>query len=66
MRRVGVSRVRLLLLHADDARSTAWREQAQRWMYEQLRREGPWVLLGVIAWIVLLAADVALYAVLLW
>ncbi|CAD0305881.1 hypothetical protein [Xanthomonas hortorum] len=63
---LGLSRVRLLLLDADDARSTAWREEAQRWMDEQLRREGQWVLRGVIAGIVLLAGAIALCAALLW
>ncbi|MCC8553587.1 hypothetical protein [Xanthomonas hortorum] len=63
---LGLSRVRLLLLDADHARSTAWREEAQRWMDEQLRREGQWVLRGVIAGIVLLAAAIALSAALLW
>lgn len=37
---MGVSPVRLLLLDSDSARSTAWRADAQRWMDEQLRREG--------------------------
>ncbi|KQQ78623.1 hypothetical protein ASF73_03630 [Xanthomonas sp. Leaf131] len=62
---LGISRVRLLLLDAD-ARSTAWREEAQRWMDEQLRREGEWVFRGMIAGIVLLAASIALCAALLW
>ncbi|WP_115050666.1 hypothetical protein [Xanthomonas arboricola] len=64
--RLGLSRVRLLLLDAEYARSTAWREEAQRWMDEQLRREGEWVFRGVIAGIVVLAAGIALSAALLW
>ncbi|MCL1500912.1 hypothetical protein M3O57_10960 [Xanthomonas nasturtii] len=63
---LGLSRVRLLLLDADDARSTAWREEAQRWMDEQLRCEGEWVLRGVIAGIVVLAACIGLAAATLW
>ncbi|AVQ08358.1 TPA: hypothetical protein HH295_04270 [Xanthomonas vasicola pv. zeae] len=63
---MGVSRVRLLLLDADDARSTAWREEAQHWMDEQLRREGEWVLRGVIAGIVVLATCIGLAAITLW
>ncbi|NIK02019.1 hypothetical protein [Xanthomonas cannabis] len=63
---LGVSRVRLLLLDADYARSTAWREEAQRWMDEQLRREGEWVFRGVIAGIVLITACIALAAATLW
>ncbi|MEQ7892839.1 hypothetical protein [Xanthomonas arboricola] len=64
--KLGLSRVRLLLLDAEYARSTAWREEAQRWMDEQLRREGEWVFRGVIAGIVVLAACIALCAALLW
>ncbi|KQR12942.1 hypothetical protein VC273_14140 [Xanthomonas nasturtii] len=63
---LGLSRVRLLLLDADYARSTAWREEAQRWMDEQLRREGEWVFRGVIAGIVVLATCIALAAATLW
>ncbi|MEA5122720.1 hypothetical protein [Xanthomonas floridensis] len=63
---LGLSRVRLLLLDADYARSTAWREEAQRWMDEQLRREGEWVFRGVIAGIVVLASCIALAAATLW
>ncbi|MEB1610192.1 hypothetical protein VDQ74_09835 [Xanthomonas campestris pv. campestris] len=64
--KLGLSRVRLLLLDAEYARSTAWREEAQRWMDEQLRREGEWVFRGVIAGIVVLAGCIALCAALLW
>ncbi|MCC4620165.1 hypothetical protein LL965_08715 [Xanthomonas cassavae CFBP 4642] len=63
---LGLSRVRLLLLDADYARSTAWREEAQRWMDEQLRREGEWVFRGVIVGIVVLASCIALTAATLW
>ncbi|MBB4132817.1 hypothetical protein [Xanthomonas sp. 3075] len=63
---LGLSQVRLQLLDPDYARSTAWREEAQRWIDEQLRREGEWVLRGVIAGIVVLAACIALAAALLW
>ncbi|MCC4604043.1 hypothetical protein HG421_15490 [Xanthomonas campestris pv. badrii] len=63
---LGLSRVRLLLLDADYARSTAWREEAQRWMDEQLRREGEWVFRGVIVGIVVLASCIALAAATLW
>ncbi|APP77733.1 hypothetical protein BJD12_09305 [Xanthomonas vesicatoria ATCC 35937] len=61
-----MSRVRLLLLDSDYARSTAWREEAQRWMDEQLRREGEWVFRGVIVGIVVLATCIALAAATLW
>ncbi|PPT77490.1 hypothetical protein XarjCFBP8253_12550 [Xanthomonas arboricola pv. juglandis] len=64
--KLGLSRVRLLLLDAEYARSTAWREEAQRWMDEQLRREGEWVFRGVIGGIAVLAACIALCAALLW
>lgn len=64
--KLGLSRVRLLLLDAEYARSTAWREEAQCWMDEQLRREGEWVFRGVIAGIVVLAGCIALCAALLW
>ncbi len=63
---LGLSRVRLLLLDSDYARSTAWREEAQRWMDEQLRREGEWVFRGVIVGIVVLATCIALAAATLW
>ncbi|MCC8539288.1 hypothetical protein ACI6Q5_14790 [Xanthomonas codiaei] len=63
---LGLSRVRLLLLDADYARSTAWREEAQRWMDEQLRREGEWVFRGVVAGIVVLGSCIALAAATLW
>ncbi|KHL52338.1 hypothetical protein [Xanthomonas cannabis] len=63
---LGLSRVRLLLLDADYARSTAWREEAQRWMDEQLRREGEWVFRGVLAGIVLITACIAVAAATLW
>lgn len=63
---LGLSRVRLLLLDADYARSSAWREEAQRWMDEQLRREGEWVFRGVVGAIVLLAGCIALTAATLW
>ncbi|QHG88466.1 hypothetical protein ACCQ13_17860 [Xanthomonas sp. NCPPB 1638] len=63
---LGLSRVRVLLLDADYARSTAWREEAQRWMDEQLRREGEWVFRGVVGGIVLLAACIALASATLW
>ncbi|PKV14455.1 hypothetical protein [Xanthomonas prunicola] len=63
---MGVSRVRLLLLDSDYARSTAWREEAQRWMDEQLRREGEWVFRGVIAGIVVLASCIGFAATTLW
>ncbi|KAB7769951.1 hypothetical protein [Xanthomonas maliensis] len=63
---LGLARVRLLLLDADYGRSTAWREEAQRWMDEQLRREGEWVFRGIIAGIVALIAGIGLAATLLW
>ncbi|WDN31706.1 hypothetical protein LL916_09760 [Xanthomonas oryzae] len=63
---MGVSPVRLLLLDSDSARSTAWRADAQRWMDEQLRREGEWVLRGVIAGIVVLATCIGFAATTLW
>ncbi|KUF34956.1 hypothetical protein [Xanthomonas phaseoli] len=64
--KLGVARVRLLLLDSDYARSTAWREEAQRWMDAQLRREGEWLFRGVIAGIVVLAACIGLAATTLW
>ncbi|EGD09586.1 hypothetical protein XVE_2148 [Xanthomonas vesicatoria ATCC 35937] len=54
------------MLDSDYARSTAWREEAQRWMDEQLRREGEWVFRGVIVGIVVLATCIALAAATLW
>ncbi|WAT15380.1 hypothetical protein [Xanthomonas fragariae] len=63
---LGLPRVRLLLLGADDARSGAWHQEAQRWMDEQLRREGEWVFRGVIAGIVVSAACIGLAAASWW
>ncbi|PPV06889.1 hypothetical protein XBLMG947_2155 [Xanthomonas bromi] len=63
---MGVSRVRLLLLDSDYARSTAWREEAQRWMDAQLRREGEWLFRGVVAGTMVLAACIGCAATTLW
>ncbi|MCC5091841.1 MULTISPECIES: hypothetical protein [Xanthomonas] len=64
--RLGLSRVRLLLLDADYARSGLWREEAQRWVDEQLRREGEWAFRGLVAGIMLLSAGIVVVAALLW
>ncbi|AAM42914.1 conserved hypothetical protein [Xanthomonas campestris pv. campestris str. 8004] len=58
--------MRLLLLDVDYARSGLWREEAQRWVDEQLRREGEWAFRGLVAGIMLLSAGIVAVAALLW